>query len=126
MGITHNVREARGVTVVDLGGKIKRGETVSSESGNPLTLHEFIRDLLKAGHKNLLLNFRDVSYVDSSGVGELSGCLTTVRRQGGDMKVTNLNERVRNLFILTRLNTVLEVTNDEATAVQSFSKAGAA
>ena len=126
MGITYNVRQVRGVTVVDLGGKIMLGETFASVSGSGPTLHEFIRDLLRAGHKNILLNFRDVSYVDSSGIGELFSCLTTVRSQGGALKVTNPNERVSNLLNLTQLNTVLDVTDDEATAVQSFSKAGAA
>jgi anti-sigma B factor antagonist len=126
MAITYNVRQVRGVTVVDLGGKIMVGETIASVSGSGSTLHEFIRDLLRAGHKNILLNFRDASYVDSSGVGELFGCLTTVLSQGGAWKVTSPNERVRNLLALTKLNTVLDVTNDEAKAVQSFSKAGAA
>jgi anti-anti-sigma factor len=126
MGITYNVRKARGVTVVDLGGRIVLGETMASVSGSGLTLHGFIRDLLKAGHKNILLNFRDVFHVDSMGIGEISSCLITVRSQGGDLKVTNPNERVRNLLNLTHLNTVLDVFDDEAKAVQSFSKAGAA
>jgi anti-anti-sigma factor len=126
MSITYNVRQARGVTVVDLGGKIMLGETIASASGGSLTLHGFIRDLLNAGHKNILLNFRDVSYVDSSGIGELFGCLTTVRSRDGALKVTNPDERVKNLLSLTKLNTVLDVIDDEATAIQSFSKASAA
>jgi anti-anti-sigma factor len=126
MGITYNVRQVRGVTVVDLGGRITLGGTFASISGSGPTLHGFIRDLLRAGHKNILLNFRDVSHVDSSGIGELFGCLTTVRSQGGALKVTNANERVSNLLNLTKLNTVLDVTDDETKAVQSFSKLGAA
>ena len=126
MGITYNVRQVREVTVVDLGGKIVRGETFASVSESGPTLHGFIHDLLTAGHKNILLNLRDVSYVDSSGIGELFGCFTTVRSQGGALKVTGPNERVKNLINLTKLNTVLDVTHDEATALQSFAKAGAA
>ena len=126
MGIAYNVRQARGVTVVDLSGKIMLGEAVASGSGSGVTLHEFIRGLVKEGRKDLLLNLRDVSYVDSSGIGELFGCLTTVQSQGGVLKLTNPNERVRNVLHLTKLNTVLDVMEDEATAVQSFSKAGAA
>lgn len=126
MDITYNVRQARGVTVVDLGGRIALGEAIASGSGSGMTLHELIRDLLKQGHKHLLLNLRDVSYVDSSGIGELFGCLTSVRSQGGVLKLASPIERVRNVLHLTKLNTVLEVIEDEATAVQSFSKAGAA
>ena len=123
MGITYNVRQARGVTVVELSGRITL-ETNAPGSG--VTLHELIRDLLKQGYKNLLLNLRDVSYVDSSGIGALFGCLTSVQSEGGVLKLTNPNERVRNLLHLTKLNTVLGVIEDEATAVQSFSKVGAA
>jgi len=127
MGITYNVRQARGVAVVDLGGRITLGEAIATGSGNGVTLHEFIRDLVKE-HKNILLNLRDVSYVDSSGIGELFSSFTTFRSQGGLLKLTNPNERVRNLLHLTKLNTVLEVLEDEAKAkaVQSFSKAGVA
>ena len=126
MALTYNLRQARGVTVVDLSGRISLGEGLASGSGSSVTLHQFVRDLLKEGSKNILLNLRDVSYIDSSGIGELFGCFTTVRSQGGALKLTNPNERVRNLLSLTKLNTVLEVIEDEATALQSFSKAGAA
>jgi anti-sigma B factor antagonist len=126
MGITYNVRQAGGVTVVDLGGRIVLGESMASRLGSGPTLHGFIRDLLKAGHKNILLNLRDVSHVDSMGIGELSSCLITVRSQGGELKVTNPNERVRNLLNLTHLNTVLDVVDGETTAVQSFARAGGA
>ena len=126
MGIAYNVRQVRGVTVIDLDGKIMLGETLASASGSGPTLHGFIRDLLRAGRKEILLNLRGVSHIDSSGIGELFACFTTVQNQGGGLKLTNPNERVRNLFNLTKLNTVLDVTDDEATAVQSFSKAGAA
>jgi anti-sigma B factor antagonist len=126
MSITYNVRQAGGVTVVDLGGRIVLGESMASRLGSGLTLHGFIRDLLKAGHKNILLNLRDVSHVDSMGIGQLSSCLFTVRSQGGELKVTNPNERVRNLLNLTHLNTVLDVFDGETTAVQSFARAGGA
>ena len=126
MGITYNIRQARGVAIVDLGGRIALGEAVAPGSGSGVTLHEFIRNLLKEGHKNLLLNLRDVPYVDSSGIGELFSSFTTVKNQGGVLKLTNPNERVQNLLRLTKLNTVIDVMEDEATAVQSFAKAGAA
>lgn len=126
MGMTYSVRQARGVTVVDLSGKLRLGEAIASGGGRDLTLHELIRDLLKEGHKNLLLNLRDVPYVDSSGIGEFFSSFTTVQNQGGVLKLANPNERVRNVLHLTKLNTVIDVMDDEATAVQSFSQAGAA
>ncbi|HET7442970.1 MAG TPA: STAS domain-containing protein [Terriglobales bacterium] len=126
MSIAYNVRQVRGITVVDLDGKITAGETLTSASGSGPTLHEFIRDLLTEGHKDILLNLRGVSHIDSSGIGELFACLTTLQNQGGALKLTNPNERVKNLLSLTKLNTVLEVIQDESAAVQSFSSAGAA
>jgi len=119
MGVTYNVRQVKGVTVVDLSGRITLGETSAA-------LHDLIRDLLKQGRKHILLNFRDVPYLDSSGIGELFGCFTTVRSQGGVLKLSNATERIQNLLRLTKLDTVIDVMEDESTAVQSFSKAGAA
>ncbi len=126
MGITFNVRQARAVTVVDLGGRISLGEAIAVGSSSGVALHELIRDLVKQGHRNILLNLRDVTHLDSSGIGELFSSFTTVRNQGGVLKLTNPIERVRDLLRLTKLNTVLDVIEDEATAVQSFSKEGAA
>lgn len=126
MGITCNVRHAKGVAVLDLGGRIVLGEVITVGSGSGVVLHELVRDLVKHGHRNILLNLRDVTYVDSSGIGELFSCYTTVRGQDGVLKLTNPIERVRNVLRLTMLNTVLDVIEDEATAVQSFSKEGAA
>ena len=123
MGVTYNIRQAGGVTVVDLSGRITL-ETNAPGSG--VTLHELIHDLLKQGYKNILLNFRDLTYLDSSGIGALFGCYTTRRGAGGALKVSNPTERVQTLLRLTMLNTVLEVMEDESAAIRSFSKAGAA
>jgi len=118
MGITHNVRQARGVTVVDLSGRITLNDTIATGSG--LALRELIRDLVKHGYTKILLNLRDVTHLDNSGIGELFSSFTTVRDQGGILKLTNPTERVRNLLRLTKLNTVLDVIENEPTAVQSF------
>ncbi len=122
--ITYNVRQARGVTVVDLSGRITISERTATEPGGPL--HQLIRDLVKQGCRNILLNLRDVSYLDSSGLGELIGCLSSVQNQGGVLKLSSPTERVQNLLRLTKLDTVLEVLPDESAAVRSFSRAGAA
>jgi anti-sigma B factor antagonist len=118
--MTYNVRHAGAATVVDLGGRIGSREETGFGSGTPL--HELVRDLVNHGHKNILLNLRDVTHVDSSGIGQLFSSFTTARNQGGVLKLTNPIERVRDLIRLTRLDTVVELIEDEATAVRSFSK----
>ncbi len=122
MSMTYNVRQAGAVTVVDLGGRISLREPAASGSGSGVGLHELVRDLVAHGHKKILLNLRDVTSVDSVGIGELFGSFTTVRNQGGALKLTNPNERVRNLIRLTKLDTVIDLIEDEAAAVRSFSK----
>ncbi len=122
--LTHTVRQARGVTVVDLAGKMTINEMSAPNNGG--TLHDCIRDLLKQGQNHILLNLRDVTYVDSSGIGELVRCLTTVQSQAGVLKLSSPNERVQNLLRLTHLNTVLDVLEDESAAIRAFSTASAA
>ncbi len=119
---TCNVRQARGVAVVDLGGRMTANERLAS----PVSLHDVVRDLVQQGQKSILLNLRDVSYVDSAGIGDLFCCPTTVQNRGGILKLTNANERVSTLLRLTMLNTVLEVIEDESAALLSFAHAGAA
>jgi anti-sigma B factor antagonist len=72
------------------------------------------------GHKKLLLNLADVTYIDSSGIGELVSGFTTVTNQGGRLKLLRLTKRVKDLLQITKLYTVFEVYDDEAEAVRSF------
>lgn len=118
MGITYNVRQARGVTVVDLSGRLTLNDTIAS--GSNLALRELIRNLVKHGYTKILLNLRDVTHIDNSNIGELFSSFTTVQNRGGLLKLTNPTERVRNLLCLTKLNTVLDVLDNEPAAVQSF------
>ncbi len=73
-----------------------------------------------SGHKKLLLNLAEVSYIDSSGIGEMVSGFTTITNQGGQVKLLNLTKRVKDLLQITKLYTVFEVFDDEATAVRSF------
>jgi len=107
-------RQVGDVTVVDAVGRITLGEGASS-------FRDTIRDLASSGHKKLLLNLAEVSYIDSSGIGEMVSGFTTVANQGGVMKLLNLTKRVKDLLQITKLYTVFEVFEDEATAVRSFS-----
>ncbi len=109
-----NIRQVGDVAVIDVSGRITLGEGSSS-------LREGIRELLNKGQRKILLNLGDVSYIDSSGIGELVWGYTSVANQGGTLKLLNLTKRVRDLLQITRLYTVFEVFDDEAEAVRSFS-----
>jgi anti-sigma B factor antagonist len=86
-------------------------------------LRDAVRDLLGKGSKQILLNLGDVTYIDSSGIGELVSAFTTVRNQGGDLKLLNLTKKVHDLLQITKLYTVFDVKDDEASAVASFARA---
>ena len=101
------------VSVVDVAGRITLGEGASA-------LRENIRGLVGKGNKKILLNLSDVSYIDSSGIGELVSGFTTVTNQGGVLKLLGITKRVKDLLQITKLYTVFEVFDDEATAVRSF------
>ncbi len=77
--------------------------------------------MLAKNQKKILLNLADVNYIDSSGIGELVSAFTTVRKQGGDLKLLNLTKKVHDLLQITKLYTVFDVKDDEAAAVKSFS-----
>ena len=109
-------REAGGVTVVDLGGRITLGE------GSAL-LRKTIRELLEERRSNIILNLADVDYIDSSGIGESVSAFTGVRNRGGSLKLLQLTKKVHDLLQLTKLFTVFDVYSDESTAVRSFRQA---
>jgi anti-sigma B factor antagonist len=111
-----NTRHVHDVTIVDVSGRITVGE------GNVM-LREVVRQLVEAGHKKIAMNLHEVGYVDSSGVGELVKAYTTVRNQGGQLKLVNPSKRVRDLLQMTRLSAVFTIEADEASAIQSFSDA---
>jgi anti-sigma B factor antagonist len=110
-----STRQVDGVTVVDLSGRITLGE-------GSVVLRDTIRDLLAKGDKKVLLNLGDVTYIDSSGIGELVSAFTTTRNQGGELKLLNLTKKVHDLLQITKLYTVFDVKDDEAEAISSFKK----
>ena len=115
MALTIASREVDGVTVLDLSGRITLGE-------GSVQLRDAIRDLISKGTKNILLNLGDVNYIDSSGLGELVSAYTSARNQGAEVKLLNLTKKVHDLLQLTKLYTVFDVKDDEATAVSAFTK----
>ncbi len=114
MSIKASTRQVDDVTLVDLSGRITLGE-------GSTVLRDTVRDLLGRGQKKILLNLGDVTYIDSSGIGELVSGFTTVSNQGGQLKLLNLTKKVHDLLQITKLYTVFEVHNDEAAALRSFS-----
>lgn len=113
MTIKVNPRELSGVVVLDMSGRITLGESSAH-------LRELVRGLLNQGRNNILLNLGDVSYIDSSGLGELVASFTTVKNHGGQLKLLNLTKKVHDLLQVTKLFTVFEVHDNEAAAIQSF------
>ena len=106
-------RQAGDVTILDLTGAVRIGE-------GSIALRDAIRDLAGQGKKKLLLNLAGVDYVDSSGIGELIANYTTVSRQGGQLKLLNLTDRIQNLLVITKLLTVFDVYENEPEALKSF------
>jgi anti-sigma B factor antagonist len=113
MTMTASTRIVDGVTIVDLRGRLVLGE----ESAG---LRDLVHNLVSRGNKKILLNLSDVNYIDSSGLGELVSAFTSMRSQGGELKLLNLTERVHDLLQITKLYTVFDITDDEATSVKSF------
>lgn len=110
-----STRQIDGVTVVDLSGRITLGE-------GSVVLRDTVRDLIGKGEKKILLNLGEVTYIDSSGIGELVSAFTTVRNQGGELKLLKLTKKVHDLLQITKLYTVFDVKDDEAQAISSFKK----
>jgi len=106
-------RQVGDVTVIDATGRITLGEGASH-------FRDTIRDLATKGDKKLLVNLSDVSYIDSSGIGELVTAFTTVKKTGGDLKLLNLTKKVHDLLQLTKLFTVFDVYTDENVVIRSF------
>ena len=107
------VRQVDQVTVVDAAGRITLGEGAGS-------MRDKISELLKAGKSKILLNLGGVSYIDSSGIGELVAAFTSVTNRGGQLKLLNLTNKVEGLLQITKLYTVFEVFDSEVTAIRSF------
>ena len=113
MSVKLNTRQVGDVSVVDVAGRITLGEGSSA-------LRDTLRDMVGKSQKKILLNLGDVSYIDSSGIGEMVSGFTTVTNHGGQLKLLGLSKRVKDLLQITKLYTVFEVFEDEAAAVRSF------
>jgi anti-sigma B factor antagonist len=108
-----NERQAGDVTILDLTGEVRLGDS-------SVALRDSVRKLADGGKNKVLLNLAGVKYIDSSGIGELIANYTTVSRQGGQLKLLNLTDRIQNLLVITKLLTVFDSYDNEAEALKSF------
>ena len=106
-------RQAGDVTILDLNGSVRMGE-------GAVSLRNAIRGLIEQGKKKILLNLGGVKNVDSSGIGELIANYTTISRDGGQLKLLNLTDKIQNLLVITKLLTVFDSYDNEADALNSF------
>jgi len=113
MAFEISTREREGVTILDLDGRLTVGQGASA-------LRDAVSQLVADGRKSIVLNMARVDYVDSTGLGALVMCATSLRKTGGSVKLVNLNRRNIELLVMTKLATVFEIFTDEQDAVNSF------
>ena len=111
--IQASTRLVEGVVIVDISGQLRLGEGTGR-------LREIVQQLMREGYRKMLLNLGGVVHIDSSGIGELMSIYTSLRNQGGELKLMSLTKNVRNLLQVTRLYTVFDVHEDQTRALQSF------
>lgn len=108
-------RHVGGVTVLDLMGKL-------TLTDGPGRVKDKVTSLIYQGHRQIVLNLAEITYVDSSGLGELVACHLTAERSAGCIKLANAGYRMQDLLVLTKLLTIFESHRSEAAAIESFSR----
>src|SRR5580704_12544033 len=114
--LRHSTRQVEEVIIIDCAGRITVGE------GN-IQLREAIQALTAQGKNKLILNLVELEFIDSAGIGEIVRAHTTLRKQGGHLKLLNPHKKVHDLLRATMLTSVFEIHSDEATAIKSFKSA---
>jgi anti-sigma B factor antagonist len=113
MSLKMSTREVKDISIIDLSGQITMGEACAA-------IRDEVRDQTGNGVSKLVLNLGGVTYIDSAGLGELTGAYTSVKNRGGQLKLLNLTKRVHDLMQITKLYTVFDVYDDEKKAIASF------
>jgi len=113
MSLKLGTREVKGIIIIDLNGRLTMGEPCAA-------IRDEVHDQLRQGYTKLLLNLAEVSYIDSAGLGELTGAYTSVKNRDGQLKLLNLTKRVHDLMQITKLYTVFDVFDDEKKALASY------
>lgn len=126
MAVGCTVRYVEEITILDLSGRLGLGELLGFAPGRDLPLSDAVKALADEGHRKILLNLEQIKYVDSSGIGQLVGTLTTARSLGVELKMFSPGKQVLDLLKMTKLLAVFDVRESEAAAVAAFSKGAAA
>ena len=113
MGLEIREREREGIHILDVKGRLTVGEEIGM-------LREKLTGMAAAGMANVILNMKDVDYIDSTGLGGMVMCFTAMKKAGGALKLLQLSRRNIELLVLTKLTTVFELHNEEQDAVNSF------
>ncbi|MBP1622836.1 MAG: anti sigma b factor antagonist RsbV [Acidobacteria bacterium] len=108
-----SIRKIKDIVVIDVEGKIVLGE-------GDVEIKQTVNSLLQKGSKNVVMNLAKVSYLDSAGLGEIMRCFTALRRDGGDLKLVSLNQRIIDLLSITKLLNVFDIYDSESAAIKSF------
>jgi len=112
MALEIQSREREGIAILELHGRLA--------VGGASLLREKVNEAMAAGHANVILDLKDVDHIDSTGLGTMVICYTSLQRAGGSLKLARLNRRNVELLLLTKLSTVFEIFADEQDAVNSF------
>ncbi|MBM3297774.1 MAG: STAS domain-containing protein [Candidatus Aminicenantes bacterium] len=109
-------RDKNDIVIFDVEGEIRRTDITEA------TLHELVKDQLEHGHKHILLNFDRVEFIDSFGVGEILASYISTHNLGGKLKIARISKKLYLVFQITMLTKVLEIFDEEESALQSFLK----
>jgi len=111
-----NSREKGDVIIFDIEGEIRRSDI------SDVTLHQLVKDQLDSGRRNILLNFQNVEFIDSFGVGEILASYISIHNLGGKLKIAKISKKLYLVFQVTMLTKVLEIFDEEEVALESYTK----
>ena len=109
-----HAREKDDVIIFDIEGEIRRSDVTD------VTLHQLVKDQLDVGKRNILLNFKEVEFIDSFGVGEILASYISTHNLGGKLKIAKISKKLYLVFQVTMLTKVLEIFDEEELALNSF------
>jgi len=108
-----DVNEKGEVVVITVKGNLMGGEET-------LAVHEKVKELVEQGKKEFVIDLSKVKWMNSSGLGTMMGCLTSIKNGSGELRLCGVTEKVKSLFMITKLITLFEAYDSVEEAVDSF------